>query len=238
MTIWHTLGTVAGAVPGVGSLLSVLQRLGIGSSGDGETDATASPAASISFTISIIALSAKLARSDGAVTVDEVAMFRRIMSVPEGEEDNVRRLFNLAKQDVAGYESYARQIGRLLANDKGLAREIMDGLFAIAAADGVLHDLEDGYLKTVSGHLAFSEAGYIHVRSLYFDAPMGPYEVLGLAPDASDIEIKARHKILVKEHHPDRLAGMGCAPAFIARAEQKLARINAAFDTIAQERGL
>ena len=201
-------------------------------------DSGQSPVVTVKFTMAIIALSAKLAKSDGAVTRDEVEMFRRIMDVPPGEEGNVRRLFELAKQDVAGFEAYAEQIGRLLANDGALTRDVLDGLFAIAAADGVLHEREDEYLKRVSGHLGYTDSAYAHVRSLYFAAPMGPYEILGLAPAASDHDVKARQRQLIREHHPDRLQGMGCAKEHVARAERKLAHINAAFDIIAAERGL
>lgn len=237
MTIWHTLGSYAGTVPGLGTLLGAIQRLGGNDQEIGDRDDAPSPTESIKFTIAIIALSAKLARSDGAVTIDEVEMFRRIMSVSQEEETNVRRLFDLAKQDVAGFESYAQQIGKLLEDDTVLRREVVDGLFAIAAADGVLHEREDVYLRTVAGLIGVTPASYEHLRGLYFAVPMGPYDTLGLTPDATDAEIKARHRSLVKEHHPDRLAGLGCCPTFIAKAEERLASVNAAFDVIARERG-
>ena len=232
MTFWHTISTAAASVPGIGSLVTLLQRH------CGPDAGPHSPVSTVKFAMAIIALSAKLAKSDGAVTRDEVEMFRRIMDVPPGEEGNVRRLFELAKQDVAGFEAYAEQIGRLLANERALTRDVLDGLFAIAAADGVLHEREDEYLKRVSGHLGLTDAAYAHVRSLYFAAPMGPYEILGLAPAASDHDVKARQRQLIREHHPDRLQGMGCAKEHVARAERKLAHINAAFDIIAAERGL
>lgn len=188
--------------------------------------------------MAIIALSAKLARSDGAVTRDEVEAFKRIMNVPPDEEGNVRKLFDLAKQDIAGFEAYARQVGAMLAGDKVLARDVLEGLMVVAAADGVLHDREDDYLRIVASHIGLEGEAYAHIRGLFFAAPMGAYEILGLEPEATPETIKARHRQLVKAHHPDRLAGMGCTREHVARAESTLARINAAFDTIAQERGL
>lgn len=241
MTLWHNLTAAAAASPGVGSILALLQRIGALS---GDTPAHAAsltdlgPFESAKFSMAIIALSAKLARSDGSVTCDEVAAFKRIMSVEPEEEGNVRRLFDLAKQDVAGFEAYARQVNVMLAGDKVLAREVMEGLMVIAAADGVLHDREDAYLKTVSGHLGLAGESYTHIRGLFFASPMSAYQVLGLEPEASPAAIKARHRELVKTHHPDRLAGMGCTREHIARAEAMLARINAAYDAIAVERGL
>jgi DnaJ like chaperone protein len=238
MTIWHRLSDAAAGTLAGDTLKTLLQRLGL-ADGHAELSAAGPEAVQSSrFSIAIIALSAKLARSDGAVTADEVAAFRRIMDVPAGEEANVRRLFDLAKRDVAGFEAYARQVGDMLAGDAMLIRDVMNALFVIAAADGVLHDKEDQYLCTVGRLIGMSEAAYRYERGLVFAAPMGPYAVLDLQPDASDRALKSRYRDLVREHHPDRLAGLGCTPEFVARAERKLARINAAYDAIARERGL
>lgn len=241
MTIWHTLTSVAAVTASMGAVIAALQRMtGSGDERASEVDAAGDshPLESAKFSMAIIALSAKLARSDGAVTLDEVEAFRRIMVVPDSEAENVRRLFNLAKQDVAGFEAYARQVGAMLDGDTVLARDILEALLVVAAADGVLHERENSYLATVSSLMGLGPSDYEHVRGLYFRAPMGVYEVLGLAPGASDREVKARHRMLVKEHHPDRLAGLGCSPEHVARAEAMLARINAAYDVIAKERGL
>ena len=62
----------------------------------------------VAFTIGVIALAAKLAKADGTVTRDEVEIFKRVFPVPREEEANVGHLFNLAKQDVAGFDSYAQ----------------------------------------------------------------------------------------------------------------------------------
>jgi DnaJ like chaperone protein len=65
-----------------------------------------------------------------------------------------------------------------------------------------------------------------------------PYDVLRLAPDATNEEIKAQYRKLVADNHPDRLMGRGVPAEFVAIATRKLAAINAAYDTIARERGL
>ena len=61
----------------------------------------------------------------------------RDLHVPAGEERNVERVFNLAKQDVAGYEAYADQIAALLKDDRKLLQHVLEGLMYVAAADGV-----------------------------------------------------------------------------------------------------
>ena len=50
-----------------------------------------------------------MAKADGVVTMDEVNAFKEVFKVPEGEMKHVAHVFNLAKQNVAGYETYAEQ---------------------------------------------------------------------------------------------------------------------------------
>jgi DnaJ like chaperone protein len=67
--------------------------------------------------------------------------------------------------------------------------------------------------------------------------PDSPYDVLGLTPRASEADIRARHRRLVRENHPDVLSGAGVPKDLLIVADRKVAAINAAFDAIALERG-
>jgi len=77
-------------------------------------------------TVGVIALAAKLAKADGTVTHDEVDVFKRVFPVPREEEANVGHLFNLAKQDVAGFDSYARQLAALFRSKPGVLEDLLD----------------------------------------------------------------------------------------------------------------
>ena len=70
------------------------------------------------FTMAFIALAAKMAKADGCVAPIEAATFERLYRVDTGEAANVRMMFDLASADTAGYESYARQIARLLSDER------------------------------------------------------------------------------------------------------------------------
>lgn len=192
----------------------------------------------VAFTMAIIALSAKMAKSDGLVTNAEVEAFQRICKFPSSEVENVRYVFDIAKKDIAGYETYAHRIGQMLVAEPDLRRDVLEGLFVIAAADGVLHEREDRYLADVARLMGIGEAELAWVRALFVVSESDPYRILGLTPSSSDREIKDRHRALVLEHHPDRLIGRGVPPEFIGIAERKLAAINDAFDTVARERRL
>jgi DnaJ like chaperone protein len=59
-----------------------------------------------------------------------------------------------------------------------------------------------------------------------------------VSQSASAEEIRATWRSLMRENHPDSLASRGVPAEFIARANEKVARINAAWDRIKRERGL
>ena len=105
----------------------------------------------VAFTIAIIALAGKMAQADGVATEEEFAIFRRVFGVPPQEEANVRRIFNLARQDVAGYEIYAGQIAQLFMGNPAMLEDILDGLFEIAKSDGVLHPVRKRFPGTGGG---------------------------------------------------------------------------------------
>ena len=59
----------------------------------------------VAFSVALIALSAKMAKADGVVTTNEVKAFHEFFAVPPHEMRNVARLYNLAQQDIAGFEA-------------------------------------------------------------------------------------------------------------------------------------
>ncbi len=191
----------------------------------------------VAFTIAMIALSAKMAKADGIVTDEEVEAFDRIFRVPPEERASVRRFFNLARQDTAGYEAYASQIARLYAGKPAVLEDILDGLFEIAKADGVLHPGENVFLERVADIFGFAPGEYRRIRASHF-APdaADPYVVLGVAYDAGDDEIKRTYYRLVRENHPDSLIARGVPQEFILLATDKLAAINGAYEKILAER--
>ena len=199
---------------------------------------TGDPRRRIAFTIAVIALGAKMAKADGVVTRDEVAAFREVFQIPSGEEEHVRMMFDLARRSTAGFDSYARQVGRLFADDRAVLENLLAGLFHIALADNMLCAAEDQYLREVAHHFGFSEAEYARIRAHHAGAPdddgSDPYTILGVAPGVSTVELRAAHHRLVRESHPDLAIAQGLPPECVALATARVARINAAYDRLAK----
>jgi DnaJ like chaperone protein len=231
MTVWQRIAGLATAVGDAGG--NLLQELGAVL---GVTQGV--PEEDVAFTIAVIALSAKMARADGVVSPREREAFEAMYRFAPEEAGNVRRVYDLATRDIAGFETYADQIAALLKDNKRLLQHVLEGLLNVAAADGILHPKEDAFLEAVSQRFGFSKSEFLFLRARFVTDPDSPYDVLRLSPDASNEEIKARYRALVRDNHPDRMMASGVPAAFIELANRKLAAINAAYETIARERGL
>jgi DnaJ like chaperone protein len=196
------------------------------------------PRRRVAFTIAVIALGAKMARADGAVTRDEVAAFREVFQIPLGEEDHVRLAFDLARKSTAGFESYARQIGRLFAGDRAVLEDLLGGLFHIALADGRVCPAEDAYLREVARHFGFRADDYARIRAHHVaveeEGVEDPRVILGVGRDASFGAIREAYHRLVLASHPDLVIAQGLPPECIALATARMARINAAYDRLAK----
>lgn len=239
MSIW---GKVAGAAAGlaiggpIGALIGAIAgHYALDRNGDGDGD----PRAQIAFTIGVIALGAKMAKADGVVTGDEVKAFKQVFVVPPHEIKNVARIFNLAKQDVAGYGAYAEQLASLFKNDQQMLEDVIDGLFHIATADRLIHPDELAYLESVAGIFGFDAHQFARIKARHVMRDKAdPYLVLGIDPGASNEEVKRVYRKLVSENHPDKHIARGMPEEFVAIANEKIAAINNAYDQISRERRL
>lgn len=222
-----------------GGLDHLLEALGLQAPG----------ASSSTFTIAFVALAAKMAKADGCVSAIEAQTFAQLYQADPADEARIKRLFQQASANTAGFEVYARQIAQALAKEPKLLRDVFDGLFYIATADNVLHPGEDAFLRRVSQIFGMTEDEYRSIRATFVratrssfgepaQAAESPYQVLGVPASASDAEVKTRYRALARDLHPDSLAARGVPPKFFAASERKLASINAAYDQIQKERGL
>lgn len=193
----------------------------------------------VSFSVAMIALSAKMAKADGVVTTAEVDAFRSIFNYPAEEARNVARLYNLARQDVAGYEAYAEKISKMCGSgQKGcpVLEDIVDGLFHIAKADGALHEKEIDFLARIADIFGIGEDRFTILTERHVNPEGDPYGILGVSKADDFATIRKRYRSLAAEHHPDRLHARGVPVEFHAAANHRMARLNAAYAAIEKER--
>jgi DnaJ like chaperone protein len=196
------------------------------------------PERSVGFTIAVIALGAKMAKADGQVTRDEVAAFRRVFTLAPEEEANAARVFNLARQDVAGFDIYARKIAAMFRDkdhpdNRALFIDLIEGLFHIALADDILHENEDSFLSHVAEIFGLDQRCYRSIRARLIEGTRrDPYDLLGLTPPVSLDAARAAWRAAVKENHPDAMIARGVPPEAAKLAERRLIAINEAWEEI------
>ncbi len=236
MSIWDRLGEFITRVSSstTSGVAEVVEAVRTVFSGDAELRKQ------VAFSVAMIALSAKMAKADGIVTQNEVRAFQEIFEVPRDQTRNVARLYDLAKRDVAGFETYAQRMAQLCGSGHSnclMLEDILDGLFHIAKADGVVHEREGIFLHRIAQIFRIDEAHYEAIMARHVNLGAGdPYIVLGIERGKPFDEVKKRYRKLVSDNHPDRLIARGLPQEFIKIATTRVAAINAAYEMI--ERGL
>ena len=195
------------------------------------------------FALGVVVLSAKLAKVDGPVNRAEVDAFKRQFRIPPESVRDIGRVFDQARETAEGYESYAAELGRAFADNKALLEDILTALFAIARADRALVVSEHEMLRQIHhafglDHLAWDQARGAATRAAPGETAEDAYAVLGVARDATAEALRGAWLRQVRENHPDRLSAKGATAEAIARAGDKVARINAAWDRIKRDRKL
>ncbi|WP_417720957.1 TerB family tellurite resistance protein [Salipiger sp.] len=221
MSIWTRISEALSALANGEGLAAVFEKL------------RQPPERSVAFTIAVIALAAKMAKADGQVTRNEVAAFREVFYIAPEDESAAARVFNLARQDVAGFEEYARRIRRMFEANKGPLCDLMEGLFHIAIADGDYHPGEDAFLERVATIFGLPESDFRALRARFVaDAAPDPWSVLGVTPDMPIEKIRSHWRKLVRESHPDVMLARGLPEEAVKMSEKRLIDINRAWKEI------
>lgn len=224
MSIWSRIAEALSALALGEALSSVFDKL------------RSPPERSVAFAIAVIALGAKMAKADGHVTRDEVTAFREVFDIAAQDEAGAARVFNLARTDVAGFESYATRIHEMFHEDPCTLKDLMEGLFHIAMADGFYHPNEEAFLERVAEIFEVKEHEFKGLRARFVpDADADPYTVLGLTPEMTFDDMRKSWRQLVRENHPDAMIARGIPEEAVMLAEKRMIDINRAWDEIQKE---
>ena len=124
------------------------------------------------FAISVVVLSAKLAKCDGPVKREEIDAFKRQFRIPPEAVRDIGRLFDQARDSADGFEPYAAQLGEAFADNRGMLEDVLTALFVIARADGPVNRREQDFLSRT--HRGFAaRPGRLGPRARRHAAPAG-----------------------------------------------------------------
>lgn len=191
---------------------------------------------SIYFT-AVFSLLGKMAKADGLVTKEEIAMVEQVMADNPAFTPEVRQLaieiFNTARDDDTNYLDYAVQLRDTFGSAPPVLASILQLLTSVAHADGHLHDIEQEMLTRIAG--VFGIAYRDTTGAAQQDELSRSYALLNSKPGDALPEIKRRYRKLAMEHHPDRVQAQGLSPEFARDAEERFKEIQHAWDVLEKE---
>ncbi|MCP4092191.1 MAG: DnaJ domain-containing protein [Planctomycetes bacterium] len=200
----------------------------------------------LAFAMALTSLAAKVAKADGRVTQDEIEAFdhflKHSLHLSLEERKLAAEVFNQARNSTATTHEFTDQVRSIFRNQPDRLRDIVTILLAIALADGHLHPKEERLIQQIARDLGLSERDYQSCRATYKmshgEPETSPYEVLGVSSSATDAEVRAAHRRLVREYHPDVLASKGLSEDFTEFAHEKMTAINDAWSRVKKQRNL
>ncbi len=242
-TLGFILGGPIGAI--LGSALGSGVGVQTGTERAGRFAGTQAQAQAI-FAVALTSLAAKVAKADGRVTQNEIEAYdtflRDRMGMSVAERKSAAKVFNHARDDDTPASEFALQLGQLLQTQPDRLRDIITILFVVALADGVQHPAEEELIRRIARDMGLSSGDYQSCKA-NFSAVQGepkvsPYEVLGVSANASNADVRAAHRRIVREYHPDVLQSKGMPEEFMKFANEKLIAANEAWSRIKDERGM
>ena len=244
---WLGAGIGAGIGFAVGGPIGAAIGLWIGSSiGRSSSKTTLKQKNQTLFFVSIFSMLAKMAKSDGIVTQDEIdylTSFMKNLRLDAEDTQVAMQIFRNAKSDAYSIYDYADQYATI-ANIE-MRKMIYATLWNVAYADGVIHKNEDEILRKIPNHLGLHSGIYyeFNTESQSYGQPTQAqsnidkyYEILGCSSDATDDEIKRCYRRAITEYHPDKIQSKGLPKEFMKFANDQTIKINEAYNVIKESR--
>ena len=219
----------------------------------GKSGKSAQKSPDVIFCASAAAMLAKMAKADGRISKVEIsaveAAFAKL-GFSRAARSYAIDVFRKAKDDSHSIYEYAGDFASVVGN--GDVRVIFyEMLWDIACADGDLSETEKNILERITPYLKISSEWFgVFYRERFYsssrdrsaayrrDDMADAYSQLGVSPSASDDEIKKAYRALAKRYHPDTLKAQGLPDEMVARANERMSKINAAWSAVKKERGL
>jgi len=192
------------------------------------------------YFVSMFSVLGKLAKADGVVTQDEIAVVDRFingLNIGVREKAFARQVFNEAKDSAYSLDDFAVQFYQISQGQSAVLLSYLDLLFQIAAADNRLHPAEETALRRIKAIFHVTDEQFNNLKDTYFKDVDKSYKVLNVTPASTEEEIKASYKKLVKEFHPDTIVSKGLPEEFTEFATKRFREIQDAYETIRREQG-
>ncbi|MBN2061080.1 MAG: TerB family tellurite resistance protein [Deltaproteobacteria bacterium] len=233
MIIGGPLGAIAGAA--IGHHL-IDKNAGIG---DRAVPAGKLEQAQASYFVCVFSILGKMAKADGKVTRDEIAVVEEFishMNMPPTQQAFAKEIFNQAKRSAYTIDDFAAQFYQMNRHRPAVLYSFLDVLFKLAAADGRLHQVEEDILERLKHIFHISDQQFNSVKAVYFNDVDKYYKKLHCTSESTNQEIRANYRKLIKDFHPDTIVSKGLPEEFLQFAKERFQEIQEAYEKIRNER--
>jgi DnaJ like chaperone protein len=196
----------------------------------------------LTFFVAAFSMLAKLAKSDGYVSQEEISSIEGFMEKdlrlgPDGRHAAVN-IFRTALNAPGTFDDFARQFYSHFHNQPQLIELMVDILLRVAVSDGNMTQNEETLILSAVNTFHFSNVRYEQLKSKYAQIGNHAYAVLGCHPTDSDEQVKKCYRQQVQEYHPDKIASKGLPEEFTRFAQDKFREIQDAYEQIKASRGI
>lgn len=188
------------------------------------------------FNISLLILTAAVMKADGRVTKNELNYVKEFLSRNYGAERSkqmVKILGDLLQQDY-NIQDVSSQIRNYMDYSSRLM--LLQFMFGIALSDGKSHTGEIDLIEQIAVNLGISASDLKSIKAMFIKDTNSAYKILEVSPDATNEEIKKAYRELAKKYHPDKVSHLG--EEVKKAAEEKIVKLNAAYEAVKEERGM
>jgi len=187
------------------------------------------------FMVSLLVLFAAVMKADEKLLKSELDYVKEFLRKQFSAQD-VRNFMILFK-DILNQEYNLRDVCRQIqrAMDHPSRLELVHLLFGLAQADGKIHRAEVDMIAEIARYLRVSEPDFQSIKAMFVGDTDGAYRILEIDPNASNDDIKKAYRKMATKYHPDKVAHLGEDLRILA--EEKFKAVNAAYQTLKQERG-
>lgn len=192
----------------------------------------------------VIALLAKIAKSDGRVSENEADMISQILDAnakDKREREFLKATFNEHKENINDVFAVAKEFTKEVPLAKREFLNVLNLLVFMAFVDGEINSKKEEILQEIAR--AFDISKYeldnfiknissmktTSSKSMSLDEA---YEILNISKNVSLNELKKRYRELAKKYHPDILNANNVSQKELEEGVVKFRKINEAYELI------
>ncbi|MBK1971154.1 molecular chaperone DjiA [Campylobacter sp. TTU_617] len=191
----------------------------------------------------VIALLAKIAKSDGRVSQSEADMISQILDANaknEREREFLKSCFNEHKNNLNDAYEVAKDFLKEVPLPKNERLNVLRVLVFMALIDGEFHNKKQEILNQIARAFGISDRelkefiqGINNLKSQSKTMSIEEaYNVLELNSSATLNEVKKQYRNLAKKYHPDILNANNVSKEELEKGVQKFQKINEAYEKI------